>query len=329
MNEKDRALFTAVSGLKWPTQSRDYLVKMFRDAAVSDRARFIILAGHIVDGKFLEQEYKDRLQSEIDILKTELAVELEDRGAENAQTVERLEAQVSRGTFDRASLKAKKQQLKDSVVELKNEAKSKMQELSDSFRKRFVDEMSKGLDGFLPVIPEMRYHIVIAEDVYDKPIGVEILEALQNRRRRNGTNDIVLHGERRDGFYDTEVKIPVRMEGVDEIRVIVPRRQPWFYRIITSFMQRLINSFTPRTFSKEPDLILVGCTGTAAHLPYYEGVPSIAVPALHKIDEVLSTENMVGCVSVRATHCGRNGKVTFVPKFHDFRRTVLHEKEFA
>ena len=189
------------------------------------------------------------------------------------------------------------------------------------FEAEFIEEYAAQLDEYLPVISGCNWHIVIAEKVFDRPIGVRIMEHVQARRR-----DVRLIGAKEDGTYDTEPKVPLQYRGFEVIRVIVPRRTPWFYRIVTGFMQRLINSFVPRTNSAKPSLVLVGCTGTAAYLPFYEGVPCVSVPALHKIDQQLSAENMVGCTVIRVV-TEDDGRVRVISGTHDFRAAVFAERD--
>lgn len=191
------------------------------------------------------------------------------------------------------------------------------------FEREFIRSIAQELNQFFPAIEGVNYHFVISEKVYDRPIGTRILEELRRSR-----DDFRLLGEKKNGTYDTEVKVPVNMRGFNRgIRVIVPRKAPWFYRIITSFMQTLIGRFIPRTFSGKPDLILVGCTGTAAFLPFYEGVPSISIPALHKIDEHMSTENMVGCSVIQLI--AEEDRTRIVNRTYDFRTLISHEKDLA
>lgn len=312
---ESQPLFTAISGLKYPTASRKYLMDLVHDIVVQDGSKFVVVAGHVLDGKFLEAEYKARLYDELATMRTNFK---EDYATEKKDVGDVLRALRARKS---PTLKERTSELKAELTALKAEQVAELKKYPEEFHKHFVNDVVKGLNAFLPVIQDVNYHIVIAENVFDKWIGVEVLETLQRIR-----SDIRLIGQDLDGSYDTEVKIPIRMKGMSDVRVIVPRRQPWFYDIITSFMQRLINSFVPRTFSEAPDLILVGCTGTAAHLPFYKGVPSISIPALHKINEVTSTESMVGCVTVFV----KNGDgARFIPKQYDFRPIVLREKELV
>src|SRR3989344_5796960 len=150
----------------------------------------------------------------------------------------------------------------------------------ENFHDEFVERHAQELNSLLPSIPHVNYHIAIAQDVFDLTIGVEILERLRELR-----DDVRLIGAQEDGTYDPEPKLPHQLKGFGEIRVILPRKQPWFYRILSSSMQRHISSFFSRTFSPQPDLVFVGCTGTAIYLPCYEGVPSISIPTLHKLNE--------------------------------------------
>ncbi len=183
--------------------------------------------------------------------------------------------------------------------------------------RRFAEEMADTFNEFLVKIDDANYHIVLAEKIYDRPIGREILERASRSR-----SDIRI-------FNDPETKVPVNLPGFGDMRVIVPRKQPWFYENVTGLPQRLINGFSLRTFSPAPSLILVGCTGTGAYIPEYRNnVPCIAVPTLHKIDEQRSTENMVGCVVVTIRSQG-NHDFDIIPTWYDFRTAIFNERSYG
>jgi hypothetical protein len=198
---------------------------------------------------------------------------------------------------------------------------TQIDEALEDFQAKFEATYARAFSEYLHKVG-VNYHFVIAEKVSDRPIGARILKLVSNMR-----DDVRLVGERADGTFDPEVKLPIQLEGAGVIRVIVPRRAPWYYRIITSFMQRLINSFVSRTFSEKPSLILVGGAGVGAYLPFYEGVPALAVPTLHKIDEQTSTENMVGCLAFRMEST-KNG-LRIIPRTYDFRPIVARERELS
>ena len=278
-SEEKSLTFLAVSGISFPTKKRQYLMTLFKQVADKHKPKFIIVAGHTVDGASLEKELKAFLQY---TLKEEQRVRKESKDKE---------------PFDKEAFKK----------ELEGE---------------FIDSHAQDLNRFLPRIENANYHIAISDKVYDRPIGARILEKLGDLR-----DDIRLIGRQKDGSYDPEPKLGSSMKGFEEIRVIVPRKHPWYYRIISAFMQRLINTFIQQTFSPPPNMILVGCTGTASYLPFYEGVPCVSVPALHKIEEQTSTENMVG-ISVVRVNAQEDG-IRIANGVYDLRPAIFSEKQFA
>lgn len=266
----------AISGIKFPSDSRQYLGDFVRDVVRIHRAKFVAVVGDSISGKYLEKELRGLL------------------------SVERKALRAIRPKLDSAQIEKELNRIQE----------------------EFEDEYARAFAEFLPKTPEVNYHFGIAEKVFDRPIGARILERAAKLR-----DDFRLVGERADGTYDPEVKLPIQLEGVGFIRMIMPRRAPWYYRIITSFMQRLINSFVSRTFSEKPSLILVGGAGIGAYLPFYEGVPALAVPTLHKIDEQTSTENMVGALAFRMEVTKEGLRI--VPRYYDFRPIVSAERELS
>ena len=246
--------FVAISGINFPVKSRKYLANLVKDIVNKHDAKFIVIAGHTIDGKELEQQLKVRLG------------EVPKNQREETET-------------------------------------------------KFYQEMIESLDAFLPKIKDVNYHIVVAEKIYDRPIGYRILDELRKRR-----DDIRLSD-------NPETKIPVQLAGFGDMRVIVPRKQPWFYENVTGLLQRLVNGFAMRTGSGKPPLILVGCTGTGSFLPSYKSVPCIAIPALHKLDDQLSTENMVGCVVVKIAK--DEDKFRISSTTYDFRTAIAAEYNLA
>lgn len=276
-NEKRSATFVAISGINFPTRSRKYLIDLVKEIAEKEDAKFIIIGGHVMDGAELERELKLRLK-ELDLSFA-------------------LAKKAKKPMLNKAGKPADKKELRLERV------------------KDLVAEMVGALNEFLPRIKDANYHIVVAEKIYDKPIGLKILEELAKVR-----DDVRV-------FDDPETKIPVQIPGFGEIRVLVPRKTPWFYENVTGLMQRLINSFALKTFSPMPPLIMVGCTGVGAFIPNYRGVPAIAVPALNKIDEQTSTENTIGCTVVRVSETGSGFDIDWHEE--DFRTVVFNEKALA
>lgn len=323
---RDELTFLAISGIEFPTAYRRYLMDLFVEIAERHTPKFIVIAGGTVDGRALEKEFS-LFAKNIITKRSESAREMRDE----ARSLKKKERETKK-RVGKLSENAKilRERLEKKIQELETEAK-RLEESADDFDgdvlrqelyDEFVHDQANALAIALPRIKDTNWHIVISDKVSDRKIGADILEWLPRLR-----HDVRLIGRQDDGSYDFEAKVGTRLRGLEEIRVLVPRKQPWYYRIISSFMQRLINSFVARTFSPPPQLILVGGTGTSVFLPYYEGVPSISVPVLHKLDEQQSTENMVGVTLVHAV--SKNGHIDISHGFYDLRPAIFREKRIA
>ncbi len=258
--ESNSVSFVAISGTDFPKRSRKYLMNLTKDVAEKYKALFVVIAGHIMNGKELEVQLRRRLKGVKDV---------------------------------------------DAKTEI---------------RKIFIEEMAGSFNDFLPKIKNVNYHIVVAEKIYDFPIGYEILQAVHKLRGGNN-GDIRL-------FNDPETKIPVQIAGFGDVRVLVPRHRSWFYENVTGVMQRLINGFALKTSSPPPPLIVVGCTGTGAFIPRYKGIPCIATGTHHKLDQQQSAENMVSCTVVTITK-KESGYFDIVWTPIDYRSMIFNEKELA
>lgn len=218
-------------------------------------------------------------------------------------------------------LKKRIKEKKDSIKKFNETApRGKKNKFDDREKKEleddFIMDMALSFNDFLAQTG-INCHIVM-DEVYDRSIGAEVLRKVQDMNR----DDIRL-------INDSEAKIPINIPGLEEMRVIVPRKKPWFYKIITGLMQRLIDSFVQRTFSPPPSLILVGDCGIGAQIPSYKGVPAFAIPTLHKINEQQSTENTVGCLLMKVSK-NSEGKLNIENKrYYDFRSVIFNEREIA
>ncbi len=265
MNAKgtNQVTFLAISGLKFPEQSRKYLMDLVAEVAVANKVSFIVAAGHVIAGRELEAQLKNELTGVKDLKQREVT-----------------EAEL-------------------------------------------IEDMSFSFDEFLPVIKGVNYHIVIAEKVYDRPIGKKILNNVFNLRGRS-RGDIRL-------YDDPESKIPILIPGFGDMRVLVPQKQLWHYESKTGPIQRLVNSFRSRTSSYPmPKLILGGCTGVSTFFPYYGGYV-VAVPALRKIDEQQSAEDSVGCTLITIIREEIDGEEHFriIWKGINLKGLVSQERELS
>lgn len=256
-NGKNReVVFCAISQINFPFKSRKYLMTALKQAVQEQKAKFIVLAGNTIAGRYLEAKLKQILKS-----------------------------------------------IKD------KDEKSLCEE-------QFIGDMAQKLNEFLPKINNVNYHIVIAEKVYDRPIGVRILENLQFLR-----DDIRI-------INDPEAKVPIKdVDGVDYIRVLVPTKVPWYAKNISNLIQRVTNSFVDRTFSPRPSLIIVGCAGADIFLPFYESVPCVGLATFYKLEERQSTENTTGITFIKLT--SDNGCLNVKKGYGDLKWIITKERELV
>jgi len=321
---KEGFTFFGISGINFPIKKREYLMELLKEAAEKHKPNFVIVAGNTIAGNDLEKElkaYTNFESKEVKKASKELSKEIKSLGKNLKDAVLRLKKTESER--DKQELRQQISDLESRITNL-TETLSQFdnEDLKRKIEEEFIESQARDLNNFLPKLKGSNYHIVISEKVYDRQIGVQILEKLKEMR-----NDIRLIGKRQDGSYDPEPKIASSLKGFEEIRVIIPRSRAWFSRIITTTKQNLINKFVGRTFSPPPSMILVGCAGIASYIPYYEGIPCIAVPTIHKIDEQTSTENMVGISVIKII--SENGKIRIVNGVYDFRPAIFNERQLA
>ncbi len=335
-DRKRELRIVGISGINYPDKHRKYLLDLTKEVAVKDEAAIVLVAGNTVNGRLLAKEEKGHLKHDVKEMKKK-SQELTQKAREMTRLVRDLTRKATQGEKSKLGKSARDKAQAEKAKTWREQIKKLQKEITEfskeaesfdeaSFRKGFHEEFvsrhASELSSLFPVIPNVNYHIAIAEEVYDKPIGVDILERLREMRE-----DIRLIGAQQDGTYDPEPKLPSQLKGFEEIRVLLPRKAPWYSRILSTFMQRLFNSFTSRTFSVQPDLVLAGCTGTAIYLPNYDGVPYISIPSLNKINEQRSSENMVGASLIRLIVEKERKRIIWGT--YDFRPAIFNERSFA
>lgn len=240
-------------------------------------------------------------------------------------------ALIAGGTIDGKHVEGElKAQLRAHVREMRAVAKKNKESfdidlVKEKFEDDFVADHALRLSAFLPVLPnDVNWHIAVAERIYDRPIGAKILEKLRDIR-----SDVRLLGTRReDGFYDHEPKFPVLIPGFGEIRILMPKRAPWFSKTISNLVQRLMSGYISSSMSLKPNLVIVGLTGTAVDLPSYDGVHVISIPASCRLAEQKSTEHMIGASVIKIMENGAEG-ARIVNGVHNFRLPAFLEKSVS
>lgn len=251
-----------LSQLHFPENSRDYLIDLAKEVAALRSVQWVVVAGGVLAGKYLEELLKNALK---DI-----------KGKED----------------------------------------------KEEYRFQFVEEWAEHLNDFLPVLEnDVKYHIVTSPKLDAsgaKGVGREILLRLFELRGGD-KGDIRLY------LDDTEPRMSLQWPTEEEIRVVVPSVTGWYSKHVSTAVQRLVNPFVNRSFTEQPPvLIITGCTGSGVNIPSYKGIPVVSAPACHKINQVKTTESMVGCLVVTLRQ--NEGRTTYSLDTYDFRPFVSAER---
>lgn len=99
----------AISGLSWPTRSRKYLINLVKEVVEKSMAKFVIIAGHTVDGEYLDKEFGSRLKEFI-----------KDARASAKKDKKKLDSDWQRYTFEQEFVEEYAAQLNDFLPILPN-----------------------------------------------------------------------------------------------------------------------------------------------------------------------------------------------------------------
>lgn len=120
---------------------------------------------------------------------------------------------------------------------------------------------------------------------YDSWLGAEIAGRLAKHQQRQ--HDIRFWGE-------AEARFPLKGLNRD-ILVLLPTKAAWRSKYFSTPAERIIEDKQKQTALSLPDLWVVGCLASSLTRPAGEMErPYITVPALHRLEEVKTSENQVG-----------------------------------
>lgn len=186
-------------------------------------------------------------------------------------------------------------------------------------RERVLDEVAHELAEAFPVItnkqgkPVKVYVTTSPAHNYDGPMGVDIADRLQKLRE-----DIV--------FWDRESsRFP--MKNVSRVLwALNPEKAAWRSKYFSTMVDRLVQDKTKQTSQELPDIWTVGCGGSAVNLPAGGGNPRpmISIPALHRLQQVNTSENQVGVAVVEFAEGSNFPKVVT----YNFKDLVARERDF-
>lgn len=299
--------------------SRVGLLQQLKERIEEAKADFLVLVGGIVSRRAVYQtvrkirekqikkhkklkEELDKLNQEIALLKRDLTQDNDNKALLAKLEKKRGEVGTKAEQVERAKPRSLKELLKIQEDVLARQINSDLPKLQRSDGKR------------------MRIYIVTSQ-AYDGEIGRNVVKKLLELRRSE--DDIRYLSNPKP--ETTTFNIPLQKSG-KSFKVVVPNKAQWRSKYYSTAPDRLLEDEVKRTSQELADVYAVGCFASSLNRPDGE-IPyqRITVPALHKLEDVITAENMVGIRIVRFVPNERVSQVLTV----DFKDLVSQERRFV
>lgn len=272
--------------------SRVGLLHKMKEVVEDHKAEFLVLAGGIVSKRAC-QNVARRIRDAEKKIYDKLKLELEGMTNEHWELRNKL-ATRKKGT---KSYNKIAQALSDKKFEM-DSLKGKLRETKPrtilAILRKMTEEIAVQINNDLPALvrPDggrMKIYIVTSP-AYDGDIGHEVVKRLLMLRREE--NDIRYESSRH--LENTTHKIPLKRSG-RTFAVVVPTKAVWRSAYYSTNADRLLEDEMKRTTKPLCDFYAVGCGASSINrgrgeMPYQR----ITVPALHKLEDPRTSENMVG-----------------------------------
>lgn len=253
--------------------------------------RFIILAGGLVDSRYVKEK-TNKLKKRISNLKKQL----------KALQKEEPESAKERRAFNKAVAR-----LEADI----NRFEKYLDELS-------ADKMAEQLARHLPVFKNGKGETIklyiFPSPAYDGKIGEEVAELLAEKHRPDDVRTYPSGGDR----------LPIK-QAQKIVEVLVPEKSPWRGDYFSTPAERVLKDKRRQSSQSPPDIQVVGCFGSTISKPLGESPrPYVTIPVLHRLHEVRASENQIG-VRVMTVHKDRVEPVT---RNFSFKDLVQAERQF-
>ncbi|OGY67962.1 MAG: hypothetical protein A3H63_00685 [Candidatus Harrisonbacteria bacterium RIFCSPLOWO2_02_FULL_45_10c] len=273
--------------------SRVGLLLQMKERIEEAKADFLVVVGGMVNQRAVLNTLKKIIENE-----RERYVELKAEFQVLQKEYQALAAQLKQSPQNQElSLKVRKiirQIVKKEKEVLNAKPRSSKQLVADQ-----IELLANSVNQDLPKLfrsdgKRMKIYVVTSL-AYDGEIGRKVVKRLLELRRSE--DDIRYLSSRRP--EDTTFRVPLQKSG-KTFAVVVPNKGVWRSLYYSTYPDRLIQDEMQRTSQKPCDVYAVGCFASSINrrdgeLPYQR----ISIPALHKLEDVVTAENMIGVRIVR------------------------------
>ncbi len=302
--------------------SRVGLLHLMKEAIEAHKADFLVLVGGMVSKRACNNAAR-RIHEFDKKIQDKLKVELLDLVREYHTIKGNLGGRKKSAKTIKSLMRAlshKKNQIEDKKAAIKVAKPRTNGEILVKMTEEIAQQINKDLPPLLrPDGVRMKIHVVTSP-AYDGGIGREVVKRL-----------IVLRGEENDIRYEssryqenTTFKIPLKKSG-RTFAVVVPTKAVWRSAFYSTNADRLLEDEIKRTTKPPCDVYAVGCGASSINrgrgeMPFQR----ITVPALNKLEDPRTSENMVGVRMVYFTP----GLENCAMKTVSFKDLVSNEIQF-
>ncbi|MDO8493442.1 MAG: hypothetical protein Q7S19_02775 [bacterium] len=280
--------------------SRVGLLHKMKETIEEHKADFLVLVGGIVSKRACRHS-AGRIRDEEKKMQDKLKLKLAEMEDEYRKMMDNLNKRSKKSKVYNSMAKAianKKWGIDDLKDKIKGARARSIGQILSEMTGQLALQINKDLPPlFRPDGERMKIYIVTSP-AYDGDIGRDVVKLLITLRREE--NDIRYESSRYE--ENTTFKIPLKRSG-RTFAAVVPTKAVWRSGYYSTNADRLLEDEMKRTAKPLCDFYAIGCGASSINRGFGEmPFQRITVPALHKLEDPRTSENMVG-VSV----------VTFVP----------------
>ncbi len=252
-----------MSRIDYPSDGfRKGLLELAAEVFRREDVHFVILAGGIVDARYVKEKTK-KLKKRISAIRKEIK-DLEKQQPDTPKAAKSRDDKV-------AALEVQAERFQGYLDELSPE------------------KMAEQLGKLMPVFKNGRGETIklymFPSPAYDGEVGKAVAELLAEKYRSDDIRAYSRGGDR----------LPIK-QAQKSVEVLVPDKNVWMRGdYFSTPVERVLKDRRRQTATKLPDMYVVGCFGSTITKPMGEAPrPFVTVPVLHRLHEVRVNENQIG-----------------------------------
>lgn len=272
----------------------------------------IFLVGGLVSKRGVSKrihEIQDKERAAFDEVKEELA-ELASKWADIRQKLsdDKKKMDKAKLTSEREKLEEKMEPLKEKLSSLKPR---KLAAISAEIVEQLAQELNEDLPRFQNKDGRRVKVYIVTSPAYDGSVGHQVALRLVELRKKE-----------RDVLYFGQTRAFAHLKKCGKgVVLLTPEKAVWRSAVYSSYPDRLVADDLKRGSKNPPDMYVVGCFGSSLNRGKgSKKFQRISLPALHKLEDTTTGENMIG---IRIVWYGKERNEV---RTYDFKHLTTNER---